>query len=141
MTTDEQKRWTPVEQPNGVYCSPGCGFNCTKEDFNEATRKGKELAERMGQKWYPRIWENCKWHYEAKVEFGDHEVTIHPGHPYGNARMPHREGIDEYTCYLNACTQVIVKDVDPRKAFDKALAEFKAFTKAAVATVNVLEIV
>lgn len=125
MTTDHEKRWTPITRPGGIYCSPGCGFNCTKADHDEAQRKGAELAQRMGQGWKPSVWENCMWHYGARFDIDGIEVSMSHGHPWGQARLPHREGVDEYTCYLNTQPQFIARSTDPRKAFELALEQLE----------------
>jgi len=56
--------WEPAHKGN-IYCSPACGGNCTKAAYDEAHRKGKKLAKRMGKSWTVRVWENLGWHYSA----------------------------------------------------------------------------
>lgn len=116
----EKKAWTPVRRQDGTYCSPRCGGKCTKAAHDEAQRKGKDLAKRMGRGWRARIWENCMWHYSVVFDIDGVEVSIHHGHEPGKAREAHREGVDEYTCYLNTTPQFITKDADPREAFSQA---------------------
>lgn len=121
MNTDHDKRWTPITRPGGIYCSPGCGFNCAKEDHDEAQRKGAELAQRLGQGWEPVVWENCMWHYAARVTWDGPEVRLTHGYEPGKAREGHREGIDDYTCHLNTNPQFIGRSTDPSKAFQDAI--------------------
>lgn len=116
----EEKAWTPVPRRDGTYCSPRCGFKCTKAAHDEAWRKGKELAKRLGRGWSARIWENCMWHYRADFNIDGVDISVHHGNEPGKAQDGHREGIDEYTCYLNTNPQFIARDIDPCKAFDKA---------------------
>ena len=57
-------RWKPVR--NGIYyCSPRCGFQCTRLAFEKATEEAQTLAARMGDGWEPNVWENWGWHYEV----------------------------------------------------------------------------
>lgn len=116
----EEKAWKPVLRQDGTYCSPRCGFKCTKANHDEAQRKGEELAKRMGQGWRARVWENGMWHYSAVLDIDGVGVSVHHGYEPGKARDGHREGIDEYTCYLNTNPQFIGRDTDPCKAFAKA---------------------
>lgn len=66
-TKTERDGWTPVLYANGTrYCSPLCGAQCTKADYDQAVADGAALAERMGAGWEPRIWENLGWHYNVR---------------------------------------------------------------------------
>ena len=57
-------RWTPVL--NGkTFCSPACGFKCTKAAFDAATDGARSLVNQLGSGWEPRVWENLGWHFEA----------------------------------------------------------------------------
>jgi hypothetical protein len=62
---DEEDRWTPRTQPGGIYCSPRCGCKCTKAAFDGAHRAARALAEKLGDGWAPRVWENGGWHWEV----------------------------------------------------------------------------
>jgi len=55
----------PPQLEGDVYCSPWCGFKCAKAAYDRAVKEGDELAERMGDGWTSRVWENGGWHYEA----------------------------------------------------------------------------
>lgn len=57
-------RWTPV-LCGEIFCSPACGFNCTKHDFDLAASKAAALVSQLANGWQPRVWENCGWHFEA----------------------------------------------------------------------------
>ena len=60
--------WTPRSLPGGKYCSPACGGAkgfCTKADFDRATKDAGALAQRLGDGWKPRVWENLGWHWEV----------------------------------------------------------------------------
>lgn len=127
-TTQDTSRWTPITKPGGIYCSPGCGFNCTKENHDEAQRLGAALAERMGPGWKAHVWENGMWHYAVNFDWDGPAVRLHHGYEPGKARDGHREGIDEYTCYLNTQPQFIGKSTDPRQAFELALAQLDEHT-------------
>lgn len=118
--TDNTKRWTPITKPGGIYCSPGCGCNCTKANHDQAQRLGAALAERMGPGWRADVWENGRWHYAAILDISDKEhIRIHNG-----ARWPtfeHIEGQDKYSVYLNTRPQFITEHTDPHVALDAAI--------------------
>ena len=119
MTTDHTKRWTPITRPGGIYCSPGCGSNCTKADHDEAQRKGAELAQRLGPGWKADVWENCRWHYAAVLELGeDQHIRVHHGKTHPS--QEHIEGQDKYSAYLNVRPQFIASDTDPVRAVHAA---------------------
>lgn len=75
--------WTPVHDGE-IYCSPLCGAECKKADFDAATEQASLLATKLGDGWNPRVWENLGWHFEAvkrdatvtKVEDGNYEASI-----------------------------------------------------------------
>lgn len=57
-------RWTP--RLNGeIFCSPACGNQCTRADFDLATHGAHTLVGQLGSGWQPHVWENCGWHFEA----------------------------------------------------------------------------
>jgi hypothetical protein len=57
-------RGAPVLSEDGsVYCSPRCGYRCTKVAFDRATAEASALAARMGDGWTPCVWENGGWYY------------------------------------------------------------------------------
>lgn len=57
-------RWTP--KLNGkIFCSPACGAQCKKADFDLATNGASALVGQLGSGWEPHVWENLGWHFEA----------------------------------------------------------------------------
>lgn len=56
--------WEPVSRGD-AYCSPRCGFGCTKAGYDRAVAEASALAIRLGDGWAPSVWENAGWHYEA----------------------------------------------------------------------------
>ncbi|MCP4201831.1 MAG: hypothetical protein GY769_07855 [bacterium] len=49
-----------------IYCSPACGFGCTRVQYELAVSRGERLARSLGEDWKPRIWENVGWRYCAR---------------------------------------------------------------------------
>ncbi|QAX92290.1 hypothetical protein HWC07_gp038 [Pantoea phage vB_PagM_LIET2] len=90
--TDAESAWPPVS--NGeIYCSPACGADCTKAEFELAMIRAERLCERLNamrfgfKDWKPHVWENMGWHYEAIRDV-----------PNPNSMMPYPDecSIDEY---------------------------------------------
>lgn len=75
-----------------IYCSPWCGFKCTKEAHDRAVRNAQELADQLGEPWKPRVWENGDWHYSAKC--GESQVHVRREGGYWASIMV---GVDEAT--------------------------------------------
>lgn len=71
----ECNRWTPVRR-GAIYCSPGCGYDCTHDDYLLADIKAERLARRCGPGFVPHVWENLGWHHAA-VSKNNH-VKVHP---------------------------------------------------------------
>lgn len=87
-----EKGWTPVLSGDGkTYCSPLCGFGCSKAEHDAATAKAASMAEQLGQGWSPVVWENAGWH--AKVEKGCAEVLFDDLGPSGD---------QSYSAWINA---------------------------------------
>lgn len=114
-------RQTPVSQPNGVYCSPRCGFKCTRAAFNQAHEEAAALCKELGEGWEPRIWENWGWNYEA--------VSIHmrvtPDLKYPCSGIVGGWRIKGWTCWVNTQItpiQVIEARPTPREAVQAAKA-------------------
>ena len=66
------RNWTPVlkESPKGlVYCSPSCGFDCLRADYEYAVAKAAEMANELGRGFIPTVHENCQWYYGIKKGF------------------------------------------------------------------------
>lgn len=59
-------RWK-ARRTGDRYCSPACGRGCTWAEYQDALRKGRALAKRLGTGWRPRVWENVGWHYDART--------------------------------------------------------------------------
>ncbi|MCI0408483.1 MAG: hypothetical protein L0191_07960 [Acidobacteria bacterium] len=75
MKNPKLKEWTPVARGGGeIYCSPACGHGCTMAEHDEAIRKARTLALKLGKGWRPEIWENMGW-YWAVVNGG---LKVHP---------------------------------------------------------------
>lgn len=108
---NNQHRWTPVLDGD-TYCSPACGFKCTKASFDLATSNALKLATEMGEGWEPKVWENGKWYY--CVQRG--KAAIHPPSPGGR-----------YTCFFNAATQFIGAADDPHAALQDAMQQAQFF--------------
>lgn len=56
--------WSPVKRGT-VFCSPACGGDCTHAQYTEAHHRAAQLVSTLGSGWYPRVWENLGWHWEA----------------------------------------------------------------------------
>lgn len=75
MTTELS--WKPVRH-GLTYCSPACGGGCTIMAFDACTIAARELAERLGPGWEPRVAENLGWHYSAHFVVGSRRLDIWP---------------------------------------------------------------
>lgn len=58
-------RWTPKLRGK-IFCSPACGCECKKADFDLSTAGALALVKQLGSGWQPHVWENCGWHFNAK---------------------------------------------------------------------------
>ena len=105
-------RWVPQSQPNGVYCSPACGFGCTQSEYDHATVEAAKLAALMGGGWAPRVWENLGWHWSVTKGVAE----IHPSSK--DLILGH---YDEYTVYFNTEPQIVVSAKSPEGALGIAL--------------------
>lgn len=61
---EEEIRWTATRR-GAIYCSAGCGANCTWKAYCDAVKRGAAIARQLGKGWAPQIWENFGWHYCA----------------------------------------------------------------------------
>lgn len=72
--------WKPRRR-GSIYCSPGCGgeaeWGCTWAKYQQAIRKAKALAAKLGPGWKANVWENMGWHYAAISSC--RRVKVHPG--------------------------------------------------------------
>lgn len=128
MSTRLKPSWEPqVRHGGAVYCSPACGFNCTREEHDRAHREAGELAKRLGDGWTPHVWENMGWHYEAVK---------------GIARIMPVKGRDgvilSYTAYVNSAfgRQVITRGTDPVDAFGMAMQQARTTVQRMEAELN-----
>lgn len=74
----DDRNWVPVlyEQDGTRYCSPGCGHQCMRADYEAAHKCGQELAKTLGNGWSYHVWENLGWHVAANDESGF--INVHP---------------------------------------------------------------
>jgi len=68
--------WTPVLR-GATYCSPDCGGRCTRASYDRAVAKSIKLANRMGDGWMTRVWENLGWHYQVWSACGRLKLSEH----------------------------------------------------------------
>jgi hypothetical protein len=80
-----------------AYCSPWCGFDCTKAAFDRATTEAAALAARMGPGWEPRVWENGGWNYDVHKGV----AVIHTSMVCGS-RLIGNWTVGGYTAWINA---------------------------------------
>ncbi len=100
-------KWTPRNQPGGIYCSPACGGNCTEADYRQAVRCSRNLAHHMGGGWEPRVWENLGWHYVVEKGVA---IIAPPG-----------RGSEKYTVFFNTSLQVVTTAETPEEALHLAI--------------------
>lgn len=108
-----KKAHIPVRR-GGVYCAPFCGANCTWAAFQDATKKAKDMARKLGPGWEPRVSENMCWYWGATK--GVMIVYASRNHG-GDKRRP-----GEYTCYCNTSPQFLGFSSDPLKSVEEAIA-------------------
>ena len=78
--------WEPMREGD-VFCSPACGRGCTSKEYETAVEQGNELAEKMGEGWDVKVWENLGWH--SKVANEHCEIHIHCESYWINLELPH----------------------------------------------------
>lgn len=71
--------WTP-KLVGETFCSPNCGWRCTKADFDAATSLAQSIVAALGAGWEPHVWENLGWHGDAKR--GESRVSLLPDGRY-----------------------------------------------------------
>lgn len=54
-----------------VYCSPACGHECRRAEFDRATIAADKLCAKLHGAglpgdWMPHVWENLGWHYVVR---------------------------------------------------------------------------
>lgn len=110
--------WTPQIKPGGIYCSPACGFNCTRVAYDRAVVEAAALATQMGEGWYPKVWENGGWHFKASKGCATMDANLK-----GSAISGVYE-IEDYTVFINSSIkQVVVLAPTAYDALSLALAE------------------
>lgn len=123
-----------------IYCSPGCGFNCTHKAYLRALSAADAIVEHMGPMWEPYVWENCGWNFMAKHKVshihimaqvegskisGDWELQ----HYYANARFGGQQFHTYKEAYADpeeAVRKVIEDATAARDRYIKELADFHA---------------
>jgi len=60
-----------------IYCSPACGFDCLKKDYDLAVARADKAVKELGPGWKPVVWENCGW--RARVEKGKCSIYLFSG--------------------------------------------------------------
>lgn len=71
-------RWKPRLR-GLIYCSPGCGGDCKRADYERAKENAAKLATLLGPGWKPSVWENLGWHFAAQHVSGN--ANVHPSYP------------------------------------------------------------
>lgn len=102
-------RWTPIR--NGeIFCSPACGGQCKRVDFDHVSAQAGVLAAKLGRGWMPIVWENLGWYF--KVQKGAATVRINSK---GNF-----EACVEVNFIDNSTAQILQSHRDPRRAVELA---------------------
>ena len=81
--------WKPIWKGK-TFCSPACGYGCTRAAYKQAWLDAKELASQLGWEWRTRVWENMGWHYEVVSASGCWKVSP----------LIHRGKVTGYSAYL-----------------------------------------
>ena len=117
----------PVRQGD-IYCSPRCGFCCTRAAYDQAVQEAAELAERMGEGWTPRVWENWGWNYDVGKE-GLRITVARSGSSIKGGWV-----VKQFTAWINVentddgpgTTQFISDDEDPIEALNISVRKAKS---------------
>jgi hypothetical protein len=102
--------WTPRLVGN-VFCSPACGGDCKKADFDNSTEAARMLAAQLGRGWIPRVWENLGWHFE--VNKGVATVSLE--------RCGKYSACIEFSIIDQRIDKVSALDADPRIAMQRVI--------------------
>ena len=107
--------WAPRSTTLGlvkIYCSPACGGNCTKADYDRAVREAKKLLKTLrGQGWTAIVYENLGWYF--KVKAGPLEVCADFRGPLGCTR---------YACSLHEIVPDNFWSTNPNEAVERTVA-------------------
>lgn len=90
-----------------VYCSPSCGFKCTKRAYDRAVKEAAELAARMGDGWEARVWENWGWNYKAVKGLASVSPTMTKGSSIRGDWI-----VGGYSCYFNTRSKQFIAKAD-----------------------------
>lgn len=111
----------PVLMSGGTYCSPRCGFGCTKAAHDRADAEGRALAEKLGAKWSHHVWENGGWHYKVKCGVIDLHVSTR------GSKIRSDWTVEGYSAYIQTRPQFISgTHTDPKEAIREALNKMQA---------------
>lgn len=106
------------------YCSSECGRGrgrgCTWQMYQEALKNAQALAERLGPKWKPDVWENLGWHYRALSSDGT--IKVHQDRPtekyfnayFGEVNFPGGNWVESGRTPRAAVVKVIARALQKR---------------------------
>lgn len=140
---EELDRWQPIRRGE-IYCSPACGYNCTKASHELAQIRAERLAETLNRMaggfsdWLPRVSENGKWNYYVSRNLAEshvrdecqmHEYLDSEGNPIRYwcsiiiaGKQFHDEGPTAEECLI----KVMAQARQFYDTFQKSFAKFKA---------------
>lgn len=110
-------KWTPVLRGD-IYCSPGCGGQCKKADYDKAVEQAGFVAAALGYGWKPHVFENLGWHYEVTKGQG----TVTPNRNGGFTACVRVEGTEREGGQVESFGVIEAQDMEPRQAVQKVLA-------------------
>ena len=64
ITEQREKSWKPVLRGK-TFCSPACGFKCTKAEHDLLMNIGFRIVSELGKGWTIRLFEGAGWHLEV----------------------------------------------------------------------------
>ncbi len=117
-----------------IYCSPWCGFKCTKAAYDDAKRSAGELRDYLGSKrWKPRVWENMGWHYEVTNGF----LAVMPSGMDYRAEITIGNVLHDG---VNGVPQFFAKHRDARRAVADAMSRFDAWIEQVIQARNKIKV-
>jgi hypothetical protein len=114
---------TPRDLGGGVYCSPRCGYKCTRVGHDRALNEARMMASRLGEGWEGSVWENCGWHAQAKK--GVARVTQR----VTGSKIAATYTVIGYTAWIEGSKQFIADAETPEDAFGFAVQDARTFTR------------
>lgn len=95
--------WKPARRSQGgtIYCSPSCGFKCTRAAYDRANLEAVKLCSALGKGWVPEVWENCGWHFKASKGVASVHATLNGSPLDGNYTVV------GHTLYFNSIKQIL----------------------------------